>query len=81
MSEEPQHNDRMDSAKDHIAKALDDIKAYCSDDLPKQTKEFSEEFGDKVLSGIDDAADSLIELLINVKKKVKNAKETDKSNS
>lgn len=72
-------NDRIESAKEHIAQALDDIKRYCSEDIALQSKDITDEIEKKVLSGIDTAADTIIETLFKFKKVVKKAQQKDEA--
>jgi len=66
---EEQH-DKLHSAKQHLTAAVGDVKQFVDEDLADLAKDTVDKLDDTVTSGITSAADAMIKVLEDMKKRL-----------
>ena len=71
---EPYENPHLKKAYSLFNEAFTELNQFCETDLKKTANEFIERAGNTMLETIDDTTDSVIDYLLEVKKKLKEAR-------
>ena len=66
-----EHYDKLQSAKQHLAAAVSDIKDFVDQDLAEVAKDTVHKLDDTVTSGITSAADTMIKVLEDMKERLR----------
>lgn len=66
-----EHYEKLQSAKQHLTAAVGDVKRFVDEDLSTLAKDTVDKLDESVTSGITSAADAMIKVLEDMKKRLR----------
>jgi len=66
-----EHSDKLNSAKQHLTAAVGDVKQFIDEDLADLAKDTVDKLDETVTSGITSAADAMINVLEDMKQRLR----------